>query len=567
MLISRISIVMLSLTLLISCGNGKVDNGSEDNGSAQVIDEPENSIDTPTVISNNAVSLSAGLSCTFGLNNYGNGMVWALGYGPLGLGEGFLNTQCDSPVRVVGLTEVERTLDTNGKDIIKPKSWVTEISAGGSHVVALKDDKTVWCWGENIWGALGDGTRNDHAIPVQVTGLSDDTEMTKVIQIAASKSPRGYTVVLKKDGTVWAWGRNFSGELGLDPINTLWSLTPVGVAGISDVTSVAAGDKHNVALKSDGTVWTWGDNSFGQLGDETATNRYTPAQVSGITDVTAITAGYSYTAALKSDGTVWVWGKNVRLDQADVGKIKTNTPMKVDGLASVVALAAGDNHTVALKSDGTAWAWGCNDFGQLGDGTTTNRYTPVQVKEISGVPPLTAGGKPTIAVGAKHTVVSDINGVIWGWGCNSSGQLEGIYPDDFIFIGIPYENRLIPRKINAINPMIALNINVIEGSGSGGFIHLSPASENNNPIYYYNRYNVDEHRLAFFQPETKVVLTPHKRWESSVFTSWTGCDSVDGDHCIVTISLEGKQDKMIEGIITKAIPYGKSISAQFDLKQ
>ncbi len=141
---------------------------------------------------------------------------------------------------------------------------------------------------------------------------------------------------------------------------------------------IACGAYHTIALKSDGTVWSWGYNYYGQLGDGTTTNSYTPVQVSSLSGVTAIAGGYYHTIALKSDGTVWTWGNN---DIGQLGDGTTNnrlTPVQVSGLSGVTAIAGGYSHTIALKSGGTVWAWGYNKDGQLGNVTIKNWSTPVQ---------------------------------------------------------------------------------------------------------------------------------------------------------------------------------------------
>ena len=177
------------------------------------------------------------------------------------------------------------------------------------------------------------------------------------------------------------------------------------------VSGIAGGFYHTVAMKSDGSVWTWGVNGYGQLGDGTTTQRTAPVQVSGLTGVTAIASGREFTMALKSDGTVWTWGRN---DDGQLGDGTTSTaspfgkttPVQVSGLTGVTAIAAGSFHSMAIKSDGTVWAWGFNGFGQMGVGSvTTTRYnTPVQVSGLTGVTAIAGGYYHSVAVGSGGIV-------------------------------------------------------------------------------------------------------------------------------------------------------------------
>src|SRR5439155_1304132 len=185
-----------------------------------------------------------------------------------------------------------------------------------------------------------------------------------------------HSLVARVDGLVMAWGANGSGQLGDN--TTVTRSVPALVTGATGVTFVAAGigGLHSVALKSDGTVLTWGANSSGQLGDGTITQRLTPVSVSGLTGVTAIAAGSSFTLALKGDGTVWASGEN-DLGQLGDGTLTMRTvPVRVIALTPVTSVAAGGDHSLALTSDGVVWTWGKNGSGQLGDNTTVSRSTP-----------------------------------------------------------------------------------------------------------------------------------------------------------------------------------------------
>ncbi|WP_253908854.1 RCC1 domain-containing protein [Corallococcus exiguus] len=222
-----------------------------------------------------------------------------------------------------------------------------------------------------------------------------------------------HTLALKQDGTVWAWGYNVYGQIG-DGTTTNRS-TPVQVAGLTSVTALASGAYHTLALKQDGTVWAWGHNSYGQLGDGTTTDRIAPVQVAGLTSVAALAGDGHHSLALKQDGTVWAWGYNLFGQLGDGTTTQRRTPIQVPGLTGVAALAGGGYHTLALKQDGTVWAWGRNENGQLGDGTTTQRLTPVRVQALTGITALAAGN--------YHSLALKSDGTVWAWGYNNGGQL------------------------------------------------------------------------------------------------------------------------------------------------
>ena len=284
---------------------------------------------------------------------------------------------------------------------------------------------TLWAWGNNGNGQLGDGTNNNKATPTQIGSAT-----------WPAISARGYhTVALKSDGTRWAWGANHYGQLG-DGTNNRKDTPTQESTGVVNWSALSAGGYHTVALKSDGTLWGWGWNNDGQLGDRTDAKKNTPTQEStGAANWSAIAAGAQHTIALKSDGTLWAWGRNNDGQLGDGTDAKKNTPTQEStGAANWSAIAAGLYHTVALKSDGTLWAWGRNTLGQLGDGTTANKATPTQIGSAAWSA-ISAGWNHTVALKSDDTLwawgydeggllyLRDGPGTLWAWGNNTNGQL------------------------------------------------------------------------------------------------------------------------------------------------
>src|SRR5258708_6312507 len=288
----------------------------------------------------------------------------------------------------------------------------TGVSASASRPNASSSLGSAWSWGDDSSGQLGNGSTVGSTIPLLIPNLPTLTA------VAAGES---HSLGLGSDGTVWSWGSNYAVRLGVQTVCTgstsCYSTTPVQVPNLTGVVAVSGGGAHSLALKSDGTVWTWGDDYFGELGDNPscllATNciSISPIQVPGLTGITAISGGEGYSLALSSGGTVWGWGNNTN-GQLATGQFNSyyqpvTSPTTALNLSGVAALAGGYDHALFLKTDGTVWAAGYNGSGQLGNGTNTPSDVAVQTSGLTGVLQVSAGSDRSFAV------TSD--GSLWAW--------------------------------------------------------------------------------------------------------------------------------------------------------
>jgi len=298
---------------------------------------------------------------------------------------------------------------------------VIDMHGGREHVVALKSNGTVWTWGSNVEGQQGRGTTANTLVPTQVTSLGTDN--------VAVETGHNHTMVLKGNGTIWEFGLNSDGQLGDGTTTTRRS--PVQVAGITDAVGIAAGRDMSYAIRSNGQLWGWGRNDEGQLGDGTTTRRLAPVRVGtsiNFTGVKAITGGRDHGVAVKTDGSVWAWGSNDYGQVGDGSLTDRLTPVAIDingttaGMGTASDAAAGAHHSYALRTDGTVASWGRNYRTELGDGTSTNRTRPVNVlMGTSGSTPLS--GAVSIGSGRDMGNVTLGDGRVMSWGHNLYGQL------------------------------------------------------------------------------------------------------------------------------------------------
>lgn len=354
-------------------------------------------------------------------------------------------------------------------------NFLQTMSGGAAESFLIDDNGTLWAWGDNQWGQLGDGTTEDRATPVRV--------LEGVRSVSAGEC---HTYAVLEDDTLWAWGRNVSNSFpGSDELVN--SLTPIKIMDdvasastgvcthlavktdgslwvwgkyignrtnkqvstpqkiLDNVAAACTGFGHSLALKQDGTLWAWGQNNNGEVGDGSGRERLTPVQV--LDNVAGMSAGYGFSAAVKTDGTLWTWGRNW---QGELGDGTTwlwgpnwewhssdpeedaelqetlaawierwgaesvrdrSVPSQV--LTDVSAVCASNNNTYALRTDGTLWAWGNNHSGDIGDGTTEDRLSPVLVLDHV----------TQVSVGWDHVLARRTDNTLWTWGSNVTGQL------------------------------------------------------------------------------------------------------------------------------------------------
>jgi len=288
-----------------------------------------------------------------------------------------------------------------------PVSTWTQVSCGYYHTAGIQTPGTLWTWGLNTFGQLGLNTTiyatTSTTTPVQVGASSLWTNITGGFQ---------HTLAIQSPGTLWAWGLNSYGQLGTS--NQTNYSSPVQIGAVNIWTSVSTGQFHTAALQTPGTLWSWGYNSVGELGTSDTVNRSSPVQIGALSTWTSIAVGNSYTMAIQTPGTLWAWGFNTSGQLGLSDTVNRSSPVQVGALSTWTSVAAGNAYTLAIQTPGTLWSWGNNANGQLGSSNTTNRSSPVQVGSLSTW--------SSVACGYNNSL-GTIGGTVYGWGNNGSGQL------------------------------------------------------------------------------------------------------------------------------------------------
>ena len=287
---------------------------------------------------------------------------------------------------------------------------VEQIAAGDAHSLALTADGRLWAWGANDQGQLGDGTVEAKASPVQVTG----GWLAPIVAIAAGAE---FSLALSSDGTLWSWGANSDGQLG---DGTTQSRSSPGLLTVPlGLVSIAAGGSHAVALDASGAVWAWGRNTDGQLGDGTTATALQPRLVgfaSPAPTIVRIAAGQAHSMAVDDAGGLWTWGRDLwgQLGHGEAGAPRTS-PLRLSETDGLLAAAGGEGHTIANAKTGEVLAWGRNDLGQLGDGSSGTVPIPQPVLGLEEI--------VRLATGEHHGLAIAADGALWTWGANEAGQL------------------------------------------------------------------------------------------------------------------------------------------------
>lgn len=319
---------------------------------------------------------------------------------------------------------------------------VISVSAGQFTTCAVRSGGTVWCWGSNKDGALGDGTLKNRSHPVQVV-TGHGQPLTKAVAVSTGS---GHSCVVRTSGDAWCWGYGFYGQLGTGNwsrpetqrrAKPVWASPGVLFTGVK---AISVGNEHTCAVRTDGTVWCWGFDSDGELGDggtpTYSTSNGDPTQVRKhgggfLTDVTAVDLGAFHSCARRADGTMWCWGwdregqlGDETLGGPDHARSRANEVLIAAGvpLTDVRSISAGGQHTCAVLQDRTEHCWGWDNEGELGDGTNgdihNRRMYPVETAVGSG----TLQHIRVIGAGALNSCAAQMSGDVWCWGDDSAGE-------------------------------------------------------------------------------------------------------------------------------------------------
>jgi alpha-tubulin suppressor-like RCC1 family protein len=327
------------------------------------------------------------------IDQYIGDELWTWGLGTSGQLGNFATTSRSTPVTT----------------FLGGTNW-KQISNGGTHAAAIKTDGTLWTWGRGGEGQLGTNDTTNRNTPV-TTFLGG----TNWKQVSCGFQ---HTAAIKTDGTLWTWGLGTNGQLGTNDITPNRSTPVTTFLGGTNWKQVSCGIQHTAAIKTDGTLWTWGLGTFGRLGNNDTTNRSIPVTTFlGGTNWKQVSGASNNTSAIKTDGTLWTWGRGSEGQLGTNDTTNRSTPVTTFlGGTNWKQVSGGNTHTVAIKTDGTLWTWGTGVSGQLGNTTLSTSFTPVTTF-------LGGTNWKSVACGYFHTAAIKTDGTLWTWGRGGEGQL------------------------------------------------------------------------------------------------------------------------------------------------
>ncbi len=385
--------------------------GQNDQGQLGVYGRVNSSTPITTFVGGtNWKSIAAGYSYSSAIKT--DGTLWSWGYayfGQLGTGPTYTPIRSTPQTTFAGGTNWADTPTTNPEDLYT-------LSAGNNHTAAIKTDGTLWTWGEANVGKLGNGataTSGQNFVTTPITTFAGGTNWKQV------SGSGDYKAAIKTDGTLWTWGFGSSGQLG-NAVTTISISTPITTfAGGTNWKQVSGGGSTMAAIKTDGTLWTWGNGTNGRLGNGVTTgNISTPITTfAGGTNWKQVSTGGAHTTAIRTDGTLWAWGRSLFGGLGNAAVANSSTPVTTfAGGTNWKQVSSGGYHTAAIKTDGTLWIWGGGPIGTLGNTDGGNSSTPVTTF---------AGGTnwKQVSAGNRHTAAIKTDGTLWTWGIGETGEL------------------------------------------------------------------------------------------------------------------------------------------------
>jgi alpha-tubulin suppressor-like RCC1 family protein len=307
-------------------------------------------------------------------------------------------------------------------------TWSAVVAGAGETNCGIRSDHSLWCWGFNDDGQIGDGTTETRARPVRIGGA------TTWRMIAPTYS---HTCGVRTDGSLWCWGRNVDGQLGLGADDGTRT-SPARVGTATDWMSVSTGGDSTCGIRTDRSLWCWGENDDGELGDGTTDERRTPVRIGAATDWARVETDAT-TCGIRTTGTLWCWGSDYAGIAGGQAETAQTAPARVGTSSSWTSVGIGNgeicavdsglawsdvtvgrDHACALRIGGQTWCWGANDSGQLGDGSFTERHSPVRVGDGTDWQSVSAGGSHTCALRTDRS--------LWCWGDNRATQLGVLTP-------------------------------------------------------------------------------------------------------------------------------------------